>query len=79
MWGPDRVWGREPGAACRIATAEPACQLAVTLFGKPVQGDVGRVQVKGASAERLQLQLVNAQGRVVGQLQVAQLQAIEQH
>ncbi|WP_375445238.1 cellulose binding domain-containing protein [uncultured Fibrella sp.] len=77
--GADRVWGREPGAAYRIAVAEPTAQLEVTLLGNPVQGDLVRVLIKGAGTEPLQLQLVSAQGRVITQRQVAQPQAVEQH
>ncbi|MEZ0541884.1 cellulose binding domain-containing protein [Fibrella arboris] len=77
--GADRVWGREPGAAYRLAVAEPESQLAVTVLGNPVRDEVLSFQVSGAAGQPLQVVLVTPQGRVIAQKQVASPQPAEQY
>ncbi|MEZ0484434.1 putative Ig domain-containing protein [Fibrella aquatica] len=74
----ERVWGNEPSGSARMASVEPTPELEVTLLGNPVQGDLVRVQIRGASKGPLQLQLVSAQGRVITSKQVARPQSMEQ-
>ncbi|MBO0932999.1 cellulose binding domain-containing protein [Fibrella aquatilis] len=77
--GNERVWGQEPGASGRRASAEPGSELDVTVLGNPVRGDAVSVQIKGAGGQPLRLQLVSAQGKVITQQQIATPQAVEQH
>ncbi|RYF78260.1 MAG: hypothetical protein EOO39_01910, partial [Cytophagaceae bacterium] len=77
--GADRVWGREPGAAFRVAVAEPNMGLQVTVLGNPVQNDAVSVKITGAGTQPLQLQLINAQGTVLSQKQVPNPQPTERH
>ncbi|MBO0950144.1 cellulose binding domain-containing protein [Fibrella forsythiae] len=76
--GADRLWGREPGAAFRMAVAEPNTGLQVTVLGNPVRDDAVLVQITGAGAQPLQLQLISAQGKLVDQKQVLSPQPTEQ-
>ncbi|MEZ0487012.1 cellulose binding domain-containing protein [Fibrella aquatica] len=77
--GADRVWGREPGAAFRMAVAEPNTGLQVTVLGNPVRDDAVSVEITGAGGQPLQLQLITAQGTILSQKQVPNPQPTERH
>ncbi|WP_375444026.1 cellulose binding domain-containing protein [uncultured Fibrella sp.] len=77
--GTDRLWGQEPGASARMVATEPGSQLEVVVLGNPVRGGVVSVQIKSAGSEPLQVQVANAQGRIINQRHVANPQPTEQH
>ncbi|ARK12847.1 cellulose binding domain-containing protein [Fibrella sp. ES10-3-2-2] len=77
--GGQRVYGTEPGAGGRVAAEEVHTPFTVTVQGNPVRGNNLRVQITGSGGEPLRMQLVNAQGVVVTQQQLATPQVVEQH
>ncbi|ARK08850.1 cellulose binding domain-containing protein [Fibrella sp. ES10-3-2-2] len=79
--GSELVWGTPPGsgASARLGSAEDDATLEVTVLGNPVKSSHVQVQIKGAGAAPVRVQLVNAQGRVITQQQVTAPQAVELH
>jgi len=68
--GNQRYWGNDPGAGARLAfQPEGTSEFYVQLLGNPVQNNTLTFTVEGTS-EPLQMQLTNAQGRVISQQQL---------
>lgn len=63
------VGGVEPPAGSRVAADPADSELRVIVLGNPVTEDQVEVDVYGAEGEALQVRLVDAQGRLVGQTQ----------
>ncbi|MBO0953162.1 cellulose binding domain-containing protein [Fibrella forsythiae] len=74
------TWGTPPaGAPARIGVSqEPGSGLKVDVLGNPLRDELVRVEISGSGSEPLQLQLINAQGRVITTRQIATPQPTEQ-
>ncbi|MFC5410123.1 T9SS type A sorting domain-containing protein [Larkinella bovis] len=57
-------------------SAETAAGLQVVVLGNPI-GEVVRLEIRGAEGQRVQLQLVDGQGRRVNEQQIVQAAEVE--
>ena len=68
-------------AACgraRVGADEPTAELQVRVLGNPVEGKSAEVEIRGASAQTVQLELIDLQGRVLHRQSISQAGSIEQ-
>ena len=70
------VYGQEPGPSGARLGREPS-GLRVVVFGNPVRGDAVNVAVSGAEGQALQIELVDAGGKLITGHQIEQAGLLE--
>ncbi|MCY7357034.1 MAG: T9SS type A sorting domain-containing protein, partial [Rudanella sp.] len=69
------------GAFCagtaRVASAEPGVGLSVRVLGNPTAGDVVSLEVRGAEGKSLNIQTIDAAGRLQSEQLVKQASVVE--
>ncbi len=66
-----------PLGSFRVAALEPGSDFQVRILGNPVSTDVADIEVSGGGSQRLEIELINLQGRIVHRQTIRQAESVE--